>query len=85
MKLKTSLSDPNSIVYTHFIPPISQREKGAKVSPRRESDTVTEADEPTFVVSSDGDLGRLSDGTFRTAVPYPYLNEWRNRVKRWLI
>ena len=76
MKLKTSTSDPNSIIYTHIIPPISQREKSVKVRPKQDIDSRT-------VVSSDGYRERLSDGTFRTAVPYVHLSEWRKQGKKW--
>ena len=76
MKLKTSTSDPNSIIYTHIIPPISQRERGAKVKPKEDLDTRT-------VTCSDGYRERLSDGTFRTAVPYVHLSEWRKQGKKW--
>ena len=75
MKLKTSTSDPNSIIYTHIIPPISQREKSVKVRPKQDIDSRT-------VVSSDGYRERLSDGTFRTAVPYVHLSEWRKQGKK---
>ena len=76
MKLKTSTSDHNSIIYTHIIPPISQREKSVKVRPKQDIDSRT-------VVSSDGYRERLSDGTFRTAVPYVHLSEWRKQGKKW--
>ena len=76
MKLKTSTSDPNSIIYTHIIPPISQREKGSKVRPKQDLDTRT-------VTCSDGYRERLSDGSFRTAVPYVHLSEWRKQGSKW--
>ena len=76
MKLKTSTSNLDSIIYAHVIPPISQRERGAKVRPKQDIDTRT-------VTCSDGYRERLSDGTFCTAVPYPYLSEWRVQGKKW--
>ena len=75
MKLKTSTSNLDSIIYTHVIPPISQRERGAKVRPKQDIDTRT-------VTCSDGYRERLSDGTFRTAVPYVHLSEWRKQGKK---